>query len=582
MAKIEVVVFLTCEELTGKAVVEADFIASLRRFSRDSILRLCSFIALVLETYKRGSKTENVQASLLYDFFPPKVAAEFVCLLWASSERRRLLFHRRQLLLLAKYAVTHCPSNGMNAVGNMLFGVLLIQANDLLDNPTPMTSTVLSSREDMAAFITTMVSAGEYAHRMPAQTFARSRKLLVDIPKKLFPTLDLNCQFESVTGLSLELYLGLSVTALAKFFRYQDSDWLKHADEATLLANNLIVEGSSARDVNILLNIIAASPSKLKALYAGRTARKNDSTMFRDFPFVESVANFGLINQTQVFLPIDLEFMMDKLLGGPFWTLKATVPQFESLYWGKIFEAYTQDILTRASSGTNQSVYCNPVYADNPLEEICDVLILCGETVVLLETKTCMLDASSKYEGKPELLLAKLEKLLVGSPEKPKAVRQLAKAVRNLFQEGNQRLAKDIDLSQVKSCFCSTVTLDYIGGAAGVATLLSSFMDEILDSEKLRVQFEGHYTTNIDELETMTGFLKSTNIGGLLNLWKIQNPALGRPFGAQDIQCLKWEYPQWLEQDFRSIFDKALRHVLPKQYEKRGLSLPENQPMLKS
>lgn len=505
----EISVYATVEELTGTAPTEEEFLNGLTRFSLYSVLRTCSLLGLLLEIWKLGADAKSTQQQLYYDFFPTAIAAQLTALLWAVPEQRRFLLHRRQLLLIQKYAIAHCSSAGQDALANKNFGAVLLAANDLLGKG-PALSGIIATPQQAAEYIVLMLVVSEYSTHRPAQNIARARQLLLEIPKEL-GFFELAAKpFETSTGLSLEKYLSLFIASMAPFFKYNGAQWASRVGESFLTAAGLKAEGTNPTEIRAFLNFVAASPPYLRRRYAANLALPADFSSLRDAPLIELVVNVGRLDQFAMFVPTDVEFMMDKLLSGPFWEIRRSVPNFESKCWGKVFESYVSRLLTRTAAGTNMQLACNPKYESSPSSEVCDAVVLAGDTLVLIEVKTCMMNSTAKYSDSGSAMNESLQKLLIGTQQKPKAVLQIANAIRSLFSRTAPRSIAGLSLEGVKRCFGLVVTLDHIGSSPGVAMYVNMHLEQVLQVSDLSVVCEGGFSVGIEELEFMTGFSRIT------------------------------------------------------------------------
>jgi hypothetical protein len=95
--------YATFQVMHGRKSTTEELISLLSRYSRESILYLCSVIGMVLKLWQGGDDRTHYEL-LIRAFFEP-IRADWYCL---SSGRtnRDAVFHRRQLLLIMKLART--------------------------------------------------------------------------------------------------------------------------------------------------------------------------------------------------------------------------------------------------------------------------------------------------------------------------------------------------------------------------------------------------------------------------------------------------------------------------------------------
>jgi hypothetical protein len=74
-------------------------------------------------------------------------------------------------------------------------------------------------------------------------------------------------------------------------------------------------------------------------------------------------------------------------------------------------------------------VYSAPKYADNPTQQICDAIVICGSTASLIEAKLATIRVDIRYSGDYEKMRAFLEERLVCGTDRRVGVAQLAHAL---------------------------------------------------------------------------------------------------------------------------------------------------------
>src|SRR5262249_22707008 len=125
-----VINYVSFEEIFGRRSSFAEFVLSLQRYSRESLIYVSCLIGTLLELWKRGGAKYELYDVFIKSAFEPMLAACF------CHERRingtSSVFHRRQLLLIQKTALLHGPEKGMDALHDRpgFFGIVLLMAND--------------------------------------------------------------------------------------------------------------------------------------------------------------------------------------------------------------------------------------------------------------------------------------------------------------------------------------------------------------------------------------------------------------------------------------------------------------------
>lgn len=108
------------------------------------------------------------------------------------------------------------------------------------------------------------------------------------------------------------------------------------------------------------------------------------------------------------------------------------------------------------------------------------------------------------------------------------------------------------------------VTLDSIGATIGMSPFLNTFLDERLDRRAFpALEIRPLFCSDIEALETMTGFLGSIGLPGILERWFETNPSLATPLLAVDFDSVLWRENPWLHTEWKAIFKTMTRILFP-------------------
>jgi len=160
---------------------------------------------------------------------------------------------------------------------------------------------------------------------------------------------------------------------------------------------------------------------------------------------------------------LDYEFALGKLESGVIYrVLDNLEPDRKDPYlssWGPIFEDYLAWLFESYVSTKYNTYHSSPRYADGT--QVCDAIVICGGTAILIEAKIATYNIKTKYSGDFKLMKNYLKSKLVGTPIKRKGVWQLVKVIENLK-------TKPIDflppcLAKVNKIIPLIVTKDEIG-----------------------------------------------------------------------------------------------------------------------
>jgi hypothetical protein len=198
--------------------------------------------------------------------------------------------------------------------------------------------------------------------------------------------------------------------------------------------------------------------------------------------------------------------------------------------------------------------------------QICDGIVVSGDSIVLMEYKSSMFRADTKYSGDHLALTAEIEKKLVEDKESSgrKGVLQLSEAVQTLFGVNGAKALPGIDLTKIKRVYLYIVTLDSIGGTIGMSAFLNTFLDEHLDRKAFpSIQIRPIFCSEIESLETVTGFFAKPTLPEILERWFDSNPSLTAPLQAIDLGRFSWRENDWLRTEWISIYKNMVTILFP-------------------
>ncbi len=133
---------------------------------------------------------------------------------------------------------------------------------------------------------------------------------------------------------------------------------------------------------------------------------------------------------------LDYEYAVGKLESGALWRVLKSLDSKKRMpylgFWGNVFEGYVAWLFnTYANKGLN-AFYPSPMYEHEKNRPICDAVLTCGSTAVLMEAKLATCPAAVRYSGDYQKFKAYLEDRLVVGTDRPVGVSQLLTAVETL------------------------------------------------------------------------------------------------------------------------------------------------------
>ncbi|MGD0832693.1 MAG: hypothetical protein ABR907_17300, partial [Terracidiphilus sp.] len=121
-----------------------------------------------------------------------------------------------------------------------------------------------------------------------------------------------------------------------------------------------------------------------------------------------------------------------------------------------------------------------------------------------------------------------------------------------------------IGLTKIKHVYLYIVTLDTIGGTIGMSAFLNTFLDEHLDRKAFpSLHIRPIFCSEIEALETVTGFFARSSLPEILEKWFVANPSLTAPLQAVDLSSFSWRENGWLRAEWISIYKNMVKILFP-------------------
>jgi hypothetical protein len=578
----QLAVYETFESVYGRKSTMDELIADIRPFTQQSVLWVCAVIVTGMQLWNRvDSQPADVYRSLLSLYFEPELHIRFIAGYW-SSNPRRVLFHRRQVLLIAKIAILHCSGGKDARFHAERFGPILLKANDQFDYGLiaglAATGRSITERDEFSKIITEMVAVGEDASPEIAQLITRGHLMLTRFTDELRQdpdVVDVAKEYQEATGLTLQEYEAMIFGTHARFGEELSKALYREPGTLPLKEANFATTAVDPKNVSIFLDLLASGPARMARELRVKDNGPNDFTIFRRFPLVQQFYNLHLTTAWCGYLMMDNLFFLEKVLTGPYWHASACHGLKLRKFWGAVFEKYVNELMRRACAGTQARFVPDPRPSGRPDLQICDGIVVSGDSIVLMEYKSSMFRADTKYGGNHLALTAEIEKKLVQDKESSskKGVMQLAEAVRMLFGVNASTVMPQIDLTKIKHVYLYIVTLDSIGGTIGMSAFLNTFLDEHLDRRAFpSLQIRPIFCSEIEALETVTGFFVKASLPKILERWFATNPSLTAPLQAIDLSSFRWQVNSWLRAEWISIYKDMVKLLFPKEDPDRAVA----------
>jgi len=566
----ELAVYETFEGLFGRRSTLEELIADISGFQLQSVLWVCATIVTGLQLWNSIDAQPEVYSRFLSLFFDAGTRSRLVAGYWNAPPRR--VFHRRQVLLIAKLAVLHCSGGGLDARRNAeRFGSIFLKASDQFHHGLLRESDAsrVADREDLAKIVAEMVAVGETGSPHIGQMITRNHLMLTRFADELRSDpdfVDIAGEHEKAIGLTVEEFEAMIFAVHARFGEELVHKLYKEPGALPLKEANFETTAISYDKVKRFLDSVSSDPAQMAVELRKRDEGLNDFTVFRKFPLVQQWYNMHLKTAWFGLLMMDNVFFLDKTQAGPYWHANALNPLKLRKFWGAVFEKYVNELLRQACAGTSSTFIPDPRPVDHSAVQLCDGIIVSGDTMVLMEYKSSMFRADTKYSGNHLALAKEIENKFVHDEQadERKGVEQLAQAAKLLFGPNTQVSLPGVDISSVKRLYLYIVTSDSIGGTVGISPFLDTFLQEQLQANDLpALQVRPLYCSDIAALEAAAAYFAKHSLPDILERWFAENPSLTAPLSMIDIGGNNWQGNQWLAREWNSIFKQMVTILFP-------------------
>jgi len=226
---------------------------------------------------------------------------------------------------------------------------------------------------------------------------------------------------------------------------------------------------------------------------------------------------------------LDYEYALGKLESAVVWGILRNLPEKKKepwlSYWGLIFEEYVTWMIETYASPTFHALHSNPKYVGSE-DEICDQIVICGNTVILVEAKLATLTAADRVSADYQRIRRYLEDKLV----EKKGVNQLLNAVKRISAKSDE--APEY-LKDIKRIIPVIITRDEVGSCWGVNAYLNKrFKDQLSPKSHKHIIVTPLVCLSISSLERMAWVLQEKSLADVLQERIRADTTLRQPFDA--------------------------------------------------
>jgi len=517
-------VWMTWSELTNSPrLTKEEFQAQIAQYPKSSILIACTKLSV---GFGYGPDARTIPSDHLVDLHVPIVFPSALVPRvnrWVHQEGR-LLFFNGQLRYLAaetvrlrpQYPVPEVPENGPQ---NDQYGELMLKSGELLYKKHAIVEGELDGYANIAAeFLPTYEITSPTD---PIFSFLRFyiwlTRIVPRIPANLLK-FDLEAEFQQVFSFPIITYAEFVASFATHAVIERRNQTTDRPIDATLRKSWFNKTNVPEATIERMFETVSFSLDDMP--------KPKDTLGYGDFEFLKDRPYF-LFNGDMYML--DYEYALGKLESAVIWRVLRNLPQNKKdpwlSYWGLIFEEYVTWMFETYAHPALHDLHPDPRYV-NSTDQICDQIVICGHTAVLIEAKLATCTAADRYSGDYKKVKDYLEeKLVLG-----KGVGQLLTAVKRLGASGAE--VPDY-LKCVNKIIPVIITRDDFGGSWGVNAYLNKrFKDQLSKKSHRRIVVTPLVSTSISCLERMMWVLQEKTFADVMEERIKMDRMLWQPFDA--------------------------------------------------
>ncbi len=496
--------------------------ALLRKHSRTSLLTACARLGIGFQFGPEAETAADLERTGFWArlLLPPALVTK----VFFFAKNGRPIFMQAQIKSLAAEVMrlSILPSDGLETVPDQQLGELLLRSGEALYKPLVK---VEGQMEQLANYIALFLPYYELnGPGDPIMSFLRFYIFLTvnisRLPQEL-KNFDVFALFENEFGFSLKLYCEFIFA------------FINHAIlERKNIASTGRLDGALRKTRFQKTTVPVEQIEKMFATVSFGLSDLPDtkpSVGFADFEFLRDRPYFAT---GEALYCLDYEYAVAKLESGALWRVLRKLPEQKKGaylgFWGNVFEDYIAWLFESYSNVQINPFYGSPLY-ENENKPICDAIIVCGTTAVLIEAKLGTCPANVRYAGDYQAMQSYLEQKLVTGTDRPVGVAQLLTAVKALTVGPTEIIPAS--LRGIKKFIPLIIAKDEIGSSWVINNYVNRRFQEQLKPEwTAQHSITSLVTMSISSLERLMHALSSNALSDVLEQRIAENPELNAPF----------------------------------------------------
>jgi hypothetical protein len=411
------------EAIGGPRGTVEEFRDILRKYPRSSLLRACARLSVLFNYGPDAGTTASDEVTA--NWAPFLFSSALVGRIRMLVSRKRVIFFQAQLRYLEAEVIRLNPYGGedLSPVPDGMLGELMLRAGELLYEPHPKPADELDALANLVSQFLPI-----YEMDSPTEAFIAFLRfyifLTINIPRlpDELKTVDVAALFEKQFGFSLETYAHFIFCFAMHAMILRGKKSIEAAVDSGIRIETFKNMKVSADQIKQMFQTVSFSLDTL--------TDQKPPTGYADFEFLRDHPYF--LQNGEIFC-LDYEFALGKLESGALWRVMKGLEQGQRepylSFWGSVFEDYVSWLFETYSSSSLNVIHPAPKYANDPSQQICDAIVVCGSTAILIEAKLATVRADVRYSGDYKKIRAFLEGRLVCGTDRRVGVAQLVHAL---------------------------------------------------------------------------------------------------------------------------------------------------------
>jgi hypothetical protein len=517
-------------EISGSAkVTEAEFKLAINQFPRSAWLIACARLSILFkfgpDANTVASKQDTAQWAPL--MFPPVLLPRVM----KESVKDRPVFFQGQLRYLAAQVMRLDPAYPEDGkiIPDIVLGGILLAAGELLYKP--MAHNLPDDLDKLANLIADFLPTYEIDSLTDPLIYLLRAYIFLEI---IIPTLPQSIRDKTNVE---ELWENTFHFPLKQYWQFVYACTVHAINERESLA-----KGNPPTDGGIAISWFKTTilkPWELSTMFDAVSCNLSDlpdkkkAHGFADFEYLKDHPYFRVDDKMYA---IDYEFAVSKLESGALWRVAMEMPKKKREpyfgFWGEVFDRYVHWVFQNYAVKTKNIYYPSPMYLnDKDNRPICDAIVMCGSTAVVIESKLGTCAAETRYSGEHKKFREYLERSLVTGSDRPVGVAQLLTTIKNIASGPKEALPEW--LHNVRKIIPVIITKDEIGSSwVTNAYLNRRFQDQLSRKAYKPIKITPLVSMSISTLERTISGLSQMAFSDILEDRINEDPDLTRPFEA--------------------------------------------------